>query len=39
MVVDAEEELRALGRDAEIQKIRDDEITPIPLSDQIASEL
>jgi tetratricopeptide (TPR) repeat protein len=36
-LVDAEKELRALGRDAEIQKIRNQEVRPLPLADQIAS--
>ena len=36
-LVDAERELRALGRDADVQKIRDEEILPPSLADQIAS--
>jgi hypothetical protein len=36
-LVDAERELHALGRDAEIQKIRDEEVTLLSLADQIAS--
>ena len=35
-LVDAERELHALG-DAEIQKIRDEEVTLLSLADQIAS--
>jgi tetratricopeptide (TPR) repeat protein len=36
-LVDAERELRLLGRDADVQKLRHEEVVPAPLADQIAS--
>jgi 2-polyprenyl-3-methyl-5-hydroxy-6-metoxy-1,4-benzoquinol methylase len=36
-LVDAERELRALGRDGDVQKIQEEEVATLSLADQIAS--